>query len=334
METAIEIERVFYQDVSEKKKAGSGSFHRRGKGIKHGMSGIKFPYDFMTAKQKRQLNGAVIMTNIFTSLMDFKELQTHPEDRQKVIIEKWRETYKTKEIQEALGIDPNAYYNLLYDLEILERPVSSKGSKGDENKKKKHIATAEDIIKYQDLKMMPKEKQLEILDDYNEHYNLPSIANIWGKDVKSIYSLRYSLRKSLEKANNKQTNEKAKVEKDKQLDLGKEMDSRKKVSSEGNGLEEPKDKVLDNTQKELKELKVIVEQQAQLLHSLIDAKKAHDSVAAFDEQIQESVAAFTMKFEKETEGFILHQDLKRFITVLEKNPDKFNVKIEITRIEE
>ena len=41
-----------------------------------------------------------------------------------------------------------------------------------------------------------------------------------------------------------------------------------------------------------------------------------------------------MNFEKENEGFILHQDLKRFITVLEKNPDMFKVEVKITRVEE
>ena len=89
---------------------------------------------------------------------------------------------------------------------------------------------------------------------------------------------------------------------------------------------------LTETQKELQKLKLIVEQQAQLLQSFIQETAENVAVAA--ESVQESIPAFTMKFEKENEGFILHQDLKRFITVLEKNPDMFKVEVKITRIEE
>lgn len=43
---------------------------------------------------------------------------------------------------------------------------------------------------------------------------------------------------------------------------------------------------------------------------------------------------FTMQYGKETEGFFAHTEIKRFISVLEKNPDKFKVKISVTKIEE
>jgi hypothetical protein len=90
---------------------------------------------------------------------------------------------------------------------------------------------------------------------------------------------------------------------------------------------------LSDIQKELEKLELIVEQ-AQLLQSFIESQKTAEYVATAVEPFQESVPAFTMKFEKENEGFILHQDLKRFITVLEKNPDMFKVEVKITRIEE
>jgi len=44
-----EVERIFNDDVRDKRKAGSGSFHRRGKGVKHGMSGaLKTPSFYMS----------------------------------------------------------------------------------------------------------------------------------------------------------------------------------------------------------------------------------------------------------------------------------------------
>ena len=41
-------------------------------------------------------------------------------------MEHWRKLYSSKEIQEFLDIDKNVYYNLLYQLGILERPASFK----------------------------------------------------------------------------------------------------------------------------------------------------------------------------------------------------------------
>lgn len=52
-----EIERLFQDDIREKRKTGSGSFHKRGKGVKHGLSGaLKTPYHYMKTKEKNKLN--------------------------------------------------------------------------------------------------------------------------------------------------------------------------------------------------------------------------------------------------------------------------------------
>lgn len=220
-------------------------------------------------------------------------------------------------------------------MEFLERSSSSKEHK-DGPKRDKIEAKPEDIMNFQDLKLLSKEKQFQILDDYNERFNMPSVAKIWGKDVKSIYSLRYTLRKSLEKAKKRETNVKGNVDEYKQMDLNTDIEPKKEeISGENETLTFVEtEEALTDIQKELEKLKLIVEQQAQLLQSFIESQKTAEYVATAVEPVQESVSAFTMKFEKENEGFILYQDLKRFITVLEKNPDMFKVEVKITRIEE
>jgi hypothetical protein len=241
----------------------------------------------------------------------------------------------SKDIIEALGINRKSYYELLYKYEILERPSSSQEHK-DGQKKDKLEAKLDDIMNFQDLKLLPKEKQFQILDDYNERFNMPSVAKIWGKDVKSVYSLRYTLKKSLEKAKKREAKVKENVDEHKQMDLNTGIEPKEEeFSGENETLRfvETEEELTD-TQKELEKLKLIVEQQAQLLQSFIESQKTAEYVATAVEPAQESVPVFTMKFEKENEGFILHQDLKRFITVLEKNPDIFKVEVKITRIEE
>ena len=157
-----------------------------------------------------------------------------------------------------------------------------------------------------------------------------------GEEVKRVYNLRYTLRRSLEEAKKKEAEVKeyANEHKQVQMDLNTGIEPKKEEFSGENEtltLAETEEELTD-TQKELVKLKLIVEQQAQLLQSFI--QETAENVAAAAEPVQESVPTFTMKFEKENEGFILHQDLKRFITVLEKNPDIFKVEVKITRIEE
>jgi hypothetical protein len=210
---------------------------------------------------------------------------------------------------EALGIPRTSYYELLYKHGILERPSSSKEHKSGP-KRDKLIAKPGEIMNFKDLKSLPKEKQIQILDDYYDRFNMTSVAKIWGEEVKNVYNLRYTLRNSLEKAKTKEARIKENVDEHKHMDLNTGMDSEQEEFSGENGtltFAETEEELTD-TQKELAKLKLMV---GQLLQSFI--QKTAENVAAAAESVQESVPAFTMKFEKENEGFILHQDLKRLL---------------------
>lgn len=114
-----EVERIFNDDVRDKRKAGSGSFHRRGKGVKHGMSGaLKTPSFYMSAKEKKKLNGEVEVTNMYTTLIPFNEFNLKDMETQKALLTKWREIYDNATIRLELGISNKAFYDLVSDLEI------------------------------------------------------------------------------------------------------------------------------------------------------------------------------------------------------------------------
>ncbi|MEH7114525.1 hypothetical protein V7124_19490 [Neobacillus niacini] len=366
MLSSVEIEKVFYQDVREKKRAGNGAFHKTGKGVKHGMSGIKFPYDYLSAKEKRKLNGAVIVSNLYTSMMELSELERYDQERQKEIVEKWREIHKAKEIIEALGVDRNQYYELLYNLGVLERPESAKPKKNPGLRKDKRTAKAEDILTYKELKSNPTEKQLEILDDYNEKYNLHSVAEIWNLDVKTLYGLRYSLRKKLGKPNIYTTSVEPKVEKQKQEVLNIEIEPKTKkinpvflepepeiggsdtepgvVPNENQEAVEEKDELTGMNRAEIEELKQLVFAQSRAIQEIVDAQKAAavsevapsvvNEVPSEVPKVVPKKSEMSFNYEDESEGFVLHQSLERFISILKKNPDKFRVEVKITRIED
>ncbi|MCQ6281240.1 hypothetical protein [Bacillus sp. EB600] len=261
MLSSDEIEREFRLEVKSKKLATSGVHHKTGK---RGYTGtIIFLSSLLRGKEKRDYTkpGKVRQYNMFTSLVDYETLKSYSPEIQKDILIKWREQFTSKDIIEALGINRTSYYELLYKHGILERPSSSKENK-DVPKRDKPEAKPEEIMSFQDLKLLPKEKQFQILDDYNERFNMPSVAKIWGKDDKSVYSLRYTLRKSLEKAKKEEAKVKESVDEHKQMDLNIGIEPKEEeISGENETLTSAeREEVLTDNQKELEKLKSIVEQ--------------------------------------------------------------------------
>lgn len=126
-----EVERIFNDDIREKRKAGSGSFHRRGKGVKHGMSGaLRTPSFYMSNKEKKKLNGEVKVSYMYETLVSFNEFVENDRETQKAMLTKWREVYDNSSIRSELGISNKAFYDLVSDLEIpKKRRVDSEDSK-------------------------------------------------------------------------------------------------------------------------------------------------------------------------------------------------------------
>jgi hypothetical protein len=110
---------MFLDEVREKKTIGRGVFSRRGKGVKHTIRGIKTPYDFMSAKQKRELNSEVKSFNMYEKILLKEEFFERDRETQKTLMTKWRENYSNKEIMSSMGIlGNNAFNNLIKDLGV------------------------------------------------------------------------------------------------------------------------------------------------------------------------------------------------------------------------
>lgn len=130
MESTREIEKLFYQDASQKKRIGANIFRRvstrRGGS---NMSSMKVP----TKKQMREWSGDVVEYNLNTILNvdDFEKLT---DSDKKLYLEFWRKEYKTVDIIEQMGINKNEFYRLLKRLDIkkAERRPLNKRTK-DEN---------------------------------------------------------------------------------------------------------------------------------------------------------------------------------------------------------
>lgn len=107
-----EIEKMLKEDIREKKKTGSGAFHMRGKGVRHGFSGaLRTPFHFMKTKEKNKLSGEVTVHNMFTTILNWNEWEMKDKESQKLLMTKWREIYKNTEIMEKLSEGRNTMLN-------------------------------------------------------------------------------------------------------------------------------------------------------------------------------------------------------------------------------
>lgn len=126
-----EVERIFNDDIRDKRKAGSGSFHKRGKGVKHGMSGaLRTPSFYMSNKEKKKLNGEVQVSFMYETIVPINEFDLKDTETQKAMLTRWREVYDNLTIRNQLGISNKAFYDLVADLKIPKKTrVDSEGTR-------------------------------------------------------------------------------------------------------------------------------------------------------------------------------------------------------------
>jgi hypothetical protein len=105
------IEKLFEDDVREKKRTGSGIHHRTGK---RGYVGkMMFAYDFMSRseKLKHRKAGKVIVSNIYDEInMDFEELKAKPKEEMKRYLSEWQKRFTNTEIAKGLDMPDNKLY--------------------------------------------------------------------------------------------------------------------------------------------------------------------------------------------------------------------------------
>lgn len=336
-------ERLFYEDIRIKRKTGSGSFHKKGKGVKHGISGgIKTPYDYMTTKERKKLNGAVIVSNMY-SLCDYELFKSYSDEKKIDILNKWRNVYKTKEIMEALGLKQHQYYKICYDLGVIEKPESEKAKevKNPQNNNQKPNAMEDDILPWNDFNLLSNEEKLQWLEDYNHNFNMHSVAEIWGKPINSIYSLKYTLKKRVEKSSEPKM---VAIEPRAEVDHVEEEERNDQQEVEETIMEAVKerDEVTGMNREELEDLKKLVFAQSHLLSQLVESQKEQVHLAAVGgavENVTRKVTrsesdGFVLKYNAEKEGFMMFAEISRLLSVLQKNPDMFQAEIVIKKISE
>ena len=338
MTDSFEIARLFYKDVREKKSTATGAFKRKGKGVRHGIRGVRFPSDHLTKKQKLQMNGEVIIVNGLGKKLTYDELIILPEAEQKKIMEIWRETYPVSEIRDFMGIDKNVYYRLMNTLNVEKIAKGIARINNGKNKVDLPDATKEDIMPFIEFKTLSIVERLDLLNEYTTTFKPESVAAVWGKSLANLYNIRFQLRKKIEKEAIKQKmREQDFTQEQAQAQADMEVSSAAVPTSNNSGDFEMLREMIAQQNKVIERIlsgqQIPVDVFNQGNESREPIEVALINASANNEIVNEDTAKSEMIFnyEDKKEGFLLHQDLKRFITVLEKNPDIFEVEIKIKR---
>lgn len=106
------IEELFLEEVKEKRRAGSGVFHKTGK---RGYVGtLRTAIDFLKGKEKQLYkgNGKVVKYVDYSVVLTYDNFIKLPEEEQIKRLKEWRQNLKNKEIAEKMGIEQWKLYEL------------------------------------------------------------------------------------------------------------------------------------------------------------------------------------------------------------------------------
>jgi hypothetical protein len=159
-----EAEKMFHDEVRQKKRTASGVHHKTGK---NGYVGtMRFPSDIMNRKDKMRYRkaGKVVTTNIFDTIIAIDEFEALETYEQRNRLQYWRNEKTNKEILAGLGISSKKYYEIVSSLDLPKAPRGkSKPRKATAKKEPKFVAIEDEKIDVPAVQETPKPQVQEIM---------------------------------------------------------------------------------------------------------------------------------------------------------------------------
>ncbi len=122
MQTLNNIQRMFHDEIRDKKKTASGVHHKTGK---NGYVGkMRFPSDLMNRSEKMRYRkaGKIVTSNIFDEILPIEEFEQLETYEQRNRLQYWRNQKPNKEILRGMGISNKRYYDIVTELELPKAP--------------------------------------------------------------------------------------------------------------------------------------------------------------------------------------------------------------------
>ncbi|SDE59413.1 hypothetical protein SAMN04487777_11742 [Priestia aryabhattai B8W22] len=180
---AIDVEKLFYSDVKDKKRQKAEIQQIKGLGRRRRRN-VTTPYDYLSATEKRQLNSKVRRYSMYQSLMTIDELRRNPDYMQTMIVEKWREVHTNDAISDALGIGKKAFYDLLEELNVKKKPRG-----GATRGQGREPVPVEGIPTYEEFETLDEDSKKEMMVMLRNEFKTEDIKKAWGMSTGGFYAV-------------------------------------------------------------------------------------------------------------------------------------------------
>jgi hypothetical protein len=117
-----EIEKLFHDEVRQKKKTASGVHHKTGK---NGYVGtMRFPSDIMSRKEKSKYRkaGKIVTTNIYDEILPIDQFENLETFEKKNRLAYWRNEHTLEDITKQMQVSKVKYYSIVHELGLPPAP--------------------------------------------------------------------------------------------------------------------------------------------------------------------------------------------------------------------
>lgn len=190
-------ERLFIEEVREKKKAANGVHSKKGK---RGYVGkMLFPFEMLRGKEKREYkkNGKVVSWNMYEDILEFEMFKGLTDKEKKSVLERLRDEHPNKKIMKKWGLNSQSYYDIVNGLGIKTQTYKNKNVNVRTLSVEEIKGYLKNTITYAELKTLVLSQQHFLLSEYLKNMTFDELGSSWDKSAKTIYNLNYSLNTKL-----------------------------------------------------------------------------------------------------------------------------------------
>jgi hypothetical protein len=188
------MEGLFEQEVREKKNQAYLNKARTGKrGASKGRKGMNTPFDSMSLKEKRKLNGEVVVSNMYETILAWTDFELKDEETQRNLLTRWREIYPNTKIMSDLSIGREKSFNTQSFADLVnglkcppKRKAISSGTSRRAKTKTPAIQEQAPVLELSSMEETVQQAPVQLITqglhlDYNGEYSAEQLSKIFTK---------------------------------------------------------------------------------------------------------------------------------------------------------
>lgn len=198
-----EFEKLFEDDIREKKRIGRGIFSRKATRRGGSNTPLKTPYYYMTKRERQALNGKV-KVYCMEDIIPYQDFMIKDVSDQIRLMSLWKQSYKKVDIHQSMGVSSSTFYRLLEKLEKIQNDNNAIGGgivvTGKPTGERLEEFKAS-MMSYEEFRSKSNNEKNQIIEDYVQFFGTVAELNRnWeSSDLAYLYSVHQRVKKRKEK---------------------------------------------------------------------------------------------------------------------------------------